>query len=326
MIFVKFSALLLKFAWTGLMKINHFIGRVHDQSIKIHSTEPSGKRMIAFFNSILIETTNTCTRQCWFCKFGQDRKDEKKIRMDWETIEKIVYNLRDIKYKGRISWFLINEPLIDDRIFEIVRFTKINCPRAFVSLSSNGDLLQENTYQRLRRCGLDAMGVNIYDDKTYHKISSFRNSQRLVLFDRRDPYRMVLDNRGGNIKEKSRIFKDNRLRFINYSCARPFHMMAVKATGQVVLCCADMYGDVVMGDTKKDRLETIWNNQSFAFYRECLEREGRKGLVLCQRCSYNGKEPRVFYPLKGKRGKLVLAMTRFASMLKNNPLTRQNPF
>jgi 2-iminoacetate synthase ThiH len=44
--------------------------------------------MTELFCAILIQTQNTCTRKCWFCKFGQQRKDEAITQMDWETIRR----------------------------------------------------------------------------------------------------------------------------------------------------------------------------------------------------------------------------------------------
>src|SRR5882762_556345 len=111
--------------------------------------------MPALFNVISIETHNQCTRECWFCKFGLERK-EKASRMEWAVIEKIVANLERLGYKGRISWYHINEPLVETRIYKILELTREACPHAFLGFNTNGDLLTEEIYQRLRQSGLDA--------------------------------------------------------------------------------------------------------------------------------------------------------------------------
>jgi 2-iminoacetate synthase ThiH len=46
---------------------------------------------VPLFKIILIETLNVCTRDCWFCKFGQERQDPGRFEMSWDTIEQIVY-------------------------------------------------------------------------------------------------------------------------------------------------------------------------------------------------------------------------------------------
>ena len=251
--------------------------------------------MTELFRAILIETCNTCTRTCWFCKFGQERQDEAITRMDRETIRKILENLNSLQYRGRISWYNINEPLLDRRMAEILRMTKEYCPQAFVSLATNGDLLDEDLYHALKANGLDALGISIYDNKTFEKVKKFADRQ-MVLIDMRSMGEDVLENRGGGIRQEIPVFERDRTRYQNRSCERPFAMMVVNSRGQVVLCCDDLYGDVIMGDIQSQRLEEIWNNERFAFYRNTLNQEGRSNLPLCSECSYSGEGFRPFFP------------------------------
>jgi iron-sulfur cluster protein len=58
-----------------------------------------------------------------------------------------------------------------------------------------------------------------------------------------------------------------------------------------------MYSDVAMGDVKEQRLEEIWRGERFNQYRRRLEESGRKGLKLCEDCSYSGKGYSIYYPL-----------------------------
>jgi len=259
-----------------------------------------GQRMTELFRAILIETRNSCTRTCWFCKFGQERQDVATWQMDWETIQKLLENLRDLQYGGRISWFNINEPLTDRRMVEIVKMTREYCPQAFVSLATNGDLLDDTLYNSLKASGLDVLGVSIYDDKTFEKVNKFADPQ-MVLMDKRLVNEDMLENRGGGICRKMPAFERDRARFQNETCSRPFTMMVVNPRGQVVLCCDDMYGDVIMGDVHLQRLEQIWNNEKFSLYRDTMNREGRHNLPLCNNCSYSGKGFRPFFPYYEKK-------------------------
>lgn len=256
--------------------------------------------MISLFQAILIESRNVCNRTCWFCKFGQEREDAKIVQMDWETIRRILANLKDLNYGGRISWYNINEPLSDRRMVEILKLTREYCPKAFLSFATNGDLLNETLYRDLKQAGLDAVGVSIYDDKTLRNIRKLADS-RMVLMDMRRTKAGMLDNRGGNIKQESEIFDSYQKRFQNNSCERPSTMMVLNPSGQVVLCCADMYGDVLMGDVKEQRLEEIWNNERFTRYRATLAQEGRSNLPLCKDCSYSGKGVKPFFPFHGNK-------------------------
>ena len=130
--------------------------------------------------------------------------------MNWQTIERIVGNLRDLDYRGRISWFWINEPLMDSRILDIISYTRRECPNAFISLVTNGDLLTDDLYKDLRRGGLDALGVSIYDTPAAKHAEAIDGDDRLVLMDMRHVRVPNLENRGGNIKRHSRLFTESK--------------------------------------------------------------------------------------------------------------------
>jgi len=257
--------------------------------------------MTDLFQVIHIETRNACTRTCWFCKFGQARKDETAQEMEWSLIERIVYNLRDLDFRGRISWYGTNEPLLEKRMLKILEFTRSHCPHAFLSFITNGDLLDAGVYQSLRRSGLDALGVSVYDEKTYEKVKRLQD-ERLVLIEMRSVRPGRVENRAGNVKRNPQFFEVFQQRHESRSCGRPFSMMVLNPTGQVPLCCSDMYGDVIMGDVREQRLEEIWNNERFQQYRTTLAQHGRKTLELCRTCSYGGNAAEVFLPLSAKPG------------------------
>ena len=73
-------------------------------------------------------------------------------------------------------------------------------------------------------------------------------------------------------------------------------MLVIRPTGDVVLCCSDMYSDVVMGNIWDSRLEEIWFSEAFHAYRRELMTQGRANLKLCQDCSHSGGTSPVFYP------------------------------
>jgi hypothetical protein len=267
--------------------------------------------MRELFKVILIETQNECNRACWFCKFGQQRQDTEKSQMSWATIERIVGNLRDLEYRGRVSWFWINEPLMDSRILDIVAHTRRACPHAFISLITNGDLLNDALYRDLRRNGLDALGISIYDTRAAQHAKSLQHDARMVLLDMRRTRPPSLENRGGNINRHGKLFNVAREQFSSKSCGRPFSMMTVNSKGQAVLCCSDLYSDVVMGDIATERLEQIWVNPSFSHYRTHLSQRGRQGLPLCGSCSYQGEASTVYYPLPEPPGLVPKSAARW---------------
>jgi MoaA/NifB/PqqE/SkfB family radical SAM enzyme len=263
------------------------------------------------FSVIEIETHNRCTRRCWFCKYGQVRQDSDKTVMSDELIEKIADNLHDLDFKGRISPIGINEPLLDPRLPEIIRLFRAKCPQAFISIVSNGDLLTQELFQSLRSAGLDGLRLSIYDDKAWHRLARYAQYPQVQLFDMRQPENLI-ENRGGWIRQA---------RFtpaidIHRPCLRPFHMLIVKAGGEVCLCCADMYADVVLGNVAHQRLEEIWASKGFRHYRAKLVTTGRVGLQLCQNCSHEGRTCAQWFPFEDEvRNHALTVMIRFLKLL-----------
>jgi radical SAM protein with 4Fe4S-binding SPASM domain len=238
---------------------------------------------VKIFTIIEIETHNRCTRHCWFCKHGQKSRNSSRLLLPDEVIERIAENLHDLNYAGRISPFGINEPLMDPRIFDIIRLFRRKCPQAFISIGSNGDLLTEKNLQQLLDAGLDALGLSIYDEAAWQRLAPFHRHPNVRFNDMRIPDRWV-ENRGGSLGQvQSWPALD-----LQRPCLRPFKMMVIRADGSVVLCCGDMYIDAVLGNVAQQRLEDIWNSEAFDYFRTRLASAGRIGLQLCQECSHDG--------------------------------------
>jgi radical SAM protein with 4Fe4S-binding SPASM domain len=239
------------------------------------------------FNSVAVETVNLCTRRCWHCKFGQKRVNGNVKWLSDELIQKIAENLKALSFRGRISPYSINEPLMDGRMPDIIRLFRSNCPEALITLVSNGDLLTPKIFRDLFAAGLDGLGLSLYDNQSFKKLKSFWKNPKIRLIDMRHGF---WENRGGQIKTAKFCYQ------INKTCLRPFHAVVVKSNGDVVLCCADMYGDVVMGNVAENRLEEIWNSDKFGEYRSRLATNTRKGLLLCETCSHEGEGIPLTFP------------------------------
>ncbi len=237
------------------------------------------------FKVILIETFTWCNRECWFCMYGQERyKNEKPnmIKMSEKNITSIIDDLGRICYSGRISWFRINEPLMDKRIFEIIRDTKLKVPNCHQTLTTNGDLLSQRVLDRLVESGLSHLSISVYDDETFKRVMRLNLPDDTAIKDRRADFKW--DNRGGNINS---LVNSSQNKYIDSECHRPSTAINVVPNGDVVLCCSDMYGDEVMGNINENSLVDIWFGEKFQRYRDKL-RNGRRGLNLCQNCDYEG--------------------------------------
>lgn len=210
-----------------------------------------------------------------------------------DLLKKIADNLRDLDYQGRLSPFGINEPLLDSRMPDIVRLFRGQCRDAFISLASNGDLLTREIYHALMAAGLDGLGVSVYEDSGWQRLEPYSRYPKVQLLDLRQVD--WFENRGGEVK-RGKFNPVSKL-----PCIRPFEMLVIRPTGDVVLCCSDMYCDVVMGNVAHQRLEEIWFSNKFRYYRNKLaSKTARIGLKLCENCSHDESNCSETFPFPGK--------------------------
>ena len=77
---------------------------------------------------IQIQTIDFCNRSCDFCP-NRDGLRKTGALMEERTLDAVLDQLAAMEYHGRISPYLMNEPLLDDRIFEIIARIRARFPR-----------------------------------------------------------------------------------------------------------------------------------------------------------------------------------------------------
>jgi len=258
---------------------------------------------IKLFESIEIETKNVCTRTCWFCKWGQLRAPEPRVEMSWDVINKIIEDLARLKFSGRVSWYGTNEPLSDKRIFDIVKASKTAIPDGIHLLTTNGDLLTQDVYDKLVDCGLDRLAVSHYDQATFEKVKHIKGDKifRLNMMNPRFEER-ILNNRAGCLPEMKAHAptqeKVKKLKYYREDCQRPSTGMWVRPNGDLGLCCEDTYGDVNFSNVMNAPLEDLWfNHPNYKHYRTTLSTTGRAGLKLCENCTHKGGPSNSTWPV-----------------------------
>ncbi len=117
----------------------------------------SQKRMCELFNifvlNINIETSSFCNRKCNYCPLSYI--DRKQILMSDEVWEKCISELQEIGYKGRITFALFNEPLLDVTFPQKIEYVRKNLPDTLIACYSNGDYLTWDKLNEIENSGLD---------------------------------------------------------------------------------------------------------------------------------------------------------------------------
>lgn len=234
-------------------------------------------KVFGLFSSTNIETYGYCNRKCWFC-FNSDHLPNRDVGiMDESLFYKIIDELGEMHFAGRISPHFYGEVLLDSRIVDFVLYARKRNPYSRIRFSTNGDILTEKLLLELVENGLDKVLVTNYDD--------YEKPDLLELY-RKHPehmeYRSYKDitpvNRAGRIFDKK--IKNN-----NRPCFRPSNQLVVNWKGNVLLCCNDYYEKYVFGNVKIKSILNIWNSSGFKKYRQILnEKGGRKEIDICKNC------------------------------------------
>jgi radical SAM protein with 4Fe4S-binding SPASM domain len=83
-----------------------------------------------------------------------------------EKLEKILDNLAKLKYKGRVEFYIYNEPTRDKRLPDILKMFRVKLPRSSFMVNTNGDYFKSaQDIKLLFDSGLNQMQINIYSDK-----------------------------------------------------------------------------------------------------------------------------------------------------------------
>jgi cyclic pyranopterin phosphate synthase len=236
-----------------------------------------------FFTDLDIEINTSCNRRCSCCPNSiYDRgllKNEEL--MDEKLFKKIIDELAEIQFDGRISPHLYGEPLLDKRLSDFVVYIKKKIPKSQIRIFSNGDYLTVEMYHRLVNAGVTAFFVTQYGPSVPKPIKELTeylktNRNKNVQFKYRKFTEVTpLFNRGGEIK----------LQMINPipRCKHPHNPLAIDYEGNIILCCNDYHSTIIFGNLRNNSLIEIWNSEPYRNSRNQL----KKGIYtadICRKC------------------------------------------
>ena len=276
--------------------------------------------------TLLIESTNVCNLDCFFCP----RKEaEKGIGlMDFDLFVRIVDECAERGPLKLINLHKDGEPLAHPRIFDMVRHISETGAAERFGFTSNGILLTEKRSDKLLDAGLNQISFSIdaVTEDSYERSKGRRKYQVVE-----DNVRCFLETKPEYVKTAVKFIRmqenlgeEERFREIwsqydvdvvvteyhdwsgsvrdssllsvlpteQHACENPFYQMAVNWDGTVSLCCVDWDVKGQVGDARSSSLYDIWHGETFARFRE-LHLSGRACEVeACQGCTYKSDDNR----------------------------------
>ncbi len=266
---------------------------------------------------VQIEATNICNAKCTFCP-RDDMKRPQGI-MDMALYRKIVDECAALGI-GHVRMHNYGEAFVDRTLPEKIAYAKSRgIPE--VGVITNGSLLGPDVAKAVVEAGLDAINISLDAagkdtfestrlglkyDKVVANVESLvrirrelgRKRPKLILsFVRQDNsaeeqafidhwsavadkiHITELHNWAGTLKRRSDV---------NFPCYRQWLTFTVLWDGRVSLCCADLDGQVVLGDLKTHTIADIWNSDAYRrVRREQLESGGPS---ICRNCDLPAKD------------------------------------
>lgn len=193
----------------------------------------------------------------------------------------------EINYTGVISLFSNNEPLIDKRIFEFIKYAKENLPNATHALFTNGLLLTPQKYLMLTEM-LDYLVIDNYNDEL--QLNPQINEIHGSVYDRYNGCKVLVQNRKKNqILLNRGTLSPNQENELVYSapCILPYIQMVIRPDGKVSRCCQDAYGSETLGNLNLQSVSEVWNGVEYNILRkDLLEKRNKRN--ICKNCDMLG--------------------------------------
>ena len=227
-------------------------GNIHEPDISYLRDYYTIHGHFPVFQQVLVETRTDCNNSCPFCPHAFNKKP--LGIMTWECYTTIIDQLASIGYNGRVALMLSNEPLLEERLEDMIKYAKCKSPRFFLDITTNGRLLTVKLLDKLFSIGLDNININDY------RRDRNKNPEKW------SPNIETIHEAYGNnpkVYFKKRSFDENN--------------------GDILLCCDDFMYDTCFGNVMKDSLIDSWNAKSYNDYRLALLENKRIG--LCSACN-----------------------------------------
>jgi MoaA/NifB/PqqE/SkfB family radical SAM enzyme len=229
------------------------------------------------FTQVFVEIYSPCNRACWYCQ--QKFKRDVKERMSMETFDRVLDGLREMKWRGGFGFHYLSEPLLDDRLPLFIARVRERLPSALPILFTNGDLLTDETADRLVFSGLTRATI------TRHPPFSATWDRRMSEIIKRWPRHFHIHQvdevyqQAGMIEQLKGISQiDPEFQCVSTLCALP-----IRYDGSVTVCCCDYDRTVNMGNVNEKSIWKIWTDPRFVATRKAL-RTGHRVFPMCKGC------------------------------------------
>ena len=250
------------------------------------------------FSVIEFNLHGSCNRRCAFCpRVDENLWPNIDEEFSFELFRKIIKDLSQINYSGRITFSGFSEPTLHSQLPKLLMLIKNELPSAFPEIITNGDYLSDDKLKEFFKSGLKFIYVSLYTNKqTYDKLIKIKKNCNLddnEFFIRprnlgsKKNFGLNLNNRAGAVNYATFGKIENENFPINRECYYPFYTIFVDYNGDTLICPNDWDKRKVIGNVNKSNILDLWNNEQFKQVRKRLINKNRSEKP-CEKCNVNG--------------------------------------
>lgn len=317
--FFKIKSLLLENAL-----LRRSLYRAKLAAMKTNPKIYSAIRLGSFPKGLFIQTQSRCNARCIVCPLADEnyRKSIPQGRMTDSLFRKIIDECSQYAVK-EISPEFLNEPLMDPLLEDRIAYIREKCPSTYISIMSNGSILNKERAMRLAHSGLDRICFSVHglSQETYKKNmggldlhKTLNNINYFLSVNRNVHVRVAImenlippaefqefltywktrgvpveiqrsNDRAGSVSDNPYVVwkSENRGKIVGCTFDYPLRYMAVHFNGDVVLCCYDWQREILLGNLNQSSIQDIWNSKKFQDIRHTIYGHCPPGFI-CDRC------------------------------------------
>ncbi|MBF0383208.1 MAG: radical SAM protein, partial [Magnetococcales bacterium] len=116
------------------------------------------------FDTVFFEVRTRCNGVCEFCLAAVQTDPRKDEKMAPEVHEKVLQDLKDINFKGRIAYHNNSDPLIFKDLVDYIAVARNFFPDNKIQILTNGKALSSKKAEELIKVGVNELIINFYHD------------------------------------------------------------------------------------------------------------------------------------------------------------------
>jgi radical SAM protein with 4Fe4S-binding SPASM domain len=129
-------------------------------------------KALSFPNKVQIQTNSTCNGKCVFCPYTQVSRRLPQGKMETSLFQKIIDELSSSPDFVEVLFELHNEPLLDNRTFQFIKYVKTKNRNNACTLVTNGQTLDMFSLSEILQSDIDKfiISLNAHSPETYERV------------------------------------------------------------------------------------------------------------------------------------------------------------